>query len=69
MARLLIYAIRFYQVYLSRPFHGACIYTPSCSQYSVEAIEKHGAWKGLKLSISRLLKCRPPYEGGHDSVI
>jgi len=69
MAKLLIYAIRVYQVHLSRPFRGACIYTPSCSQYSVKAIEKYGAWKGLKLSISRLLKCRPPYKGGHDPVI
>ena len=69
MDRLFVYAIRLYQAYLSAPFKGACIYKPSCSQYSVEAIEKYGAWKGLKLSISRLFRCRPPYEGGHDPLI
>jgi uncharacterized protein len=68
MARFFISAIRFYQAHLSAPFKGACIYTPSCSQYSVEAIEKYGAWKGLKLSICRLMRCRPLYEGGHDPI-
>lgn len=69
MDRLFVYAIRFYQAYLSAPFKGSCIYKPSCSQYSLEAIEKYGVWKGLKLSISRLLRCRPPYDGGHDPLI
>jgi uncharacterized protein len=68
MTKILILAIQLYQIYLSAFFKGACIYTPSCSQYSVEAIEKYGAWKGLKLSISRLIRCRPPYKGGHDPV-
>ncbi|PIZ18802.1 MAG: membrane protein insertion efficiency factor YidD [Deltaproteobacteria bacterium CG_4_10_14_0_8_um_filter_43_12] len=68
MAKIFISAIRFYQAYLSSPFRGACIYSPSCSQYSIEAIEKYGAWKGLQLSISRLWRCRLPYEGGHDPI-
>ncbi len=68
MAKLFLFIIRFYQVYLSAPFEGACIYTPSCSQYATEAVEKYGAWRGLKLSIRRLLRCRLPYKGGHDPV-
>ncbi|MBU0568126.1 membrane protein insertion efficiency factor YidD [bacterium] len=68
MAKLLISVIRFYQAYLSVPFKGACIYTPSCSQYSIEAIEKYGSWRGLKLSISRLMRCSPPYKSRHDPV-
>ena len=68
MRRALIYLIRLYQLYLTAPFEGACIYTPSCSQYSIEAIDKYGAWIGTKLSMKRLLRCRPPYKGGHDPV-
>jgi hypothetical protein len=45
------------------------MYTPSCSQYAIEAIEKYGPLKGMRLSFARLLRCRPPYEGGHDPVI
>ena len=68
MDKLFVYAVRFYQEHLSRPFKGVCIYTPSCSQYAVDAFKKYGAWKWLRLTISRLLRCRPPYEGGHDPV-
>ena len=68
MGRFLISAIRFYQTHLSGPYMGACIYTPSCSEYSVEAIERYGAWRGLGLSVRRLMRCRPPYRGGHDPV-
>lgn len=68
MNKILIFIIRAYQKYLSTFFEGACIYTPSCSHYSLEAIKKHGAWSGLKLTLKRLLRCRPPYKGGHDPV-
>jgi putative membrane protein insertion efficiency factor len=44
-----------------------CRYTPSCSCYTQEAIEKHGALKGTYMGIKRILRCRPPY-GGNDPV-
>ena len=44
-----------------------CRYTPSCSHYAQEAIEKYGACKGTFMAAKRILKCRPPY-GGHDPV-
>jgi hypothetical protein len=68
MAKLLVFLIRFYQAHLAIFYRGACIYTPSCSEYSMQSIIKHGAWAGTKLSINRLKKCRPPYEGGNDPV-
>jgi len=68
MTRFLVLVIRTYQKYLSRFFRDVCIYTPSCSQYSLEAIEKHGPMKGTILSFRRLLRCRPPFEGGIDPV-
>ncbi|MCI9637018.1 MAG: membrane protein insertion efficiency factor YidD, partial [Hungatella sp.] len=45
-----------------------CIYTPTCSQYAIEALEKYGAVKGLWLSTRRLLRCHPWAEGGYDPV-
>ncbi|HRS51453.1 MAG TPA: membrane protein insertion efficiency factor YidD [Candidatus Marinimicrobia bacterium] len=68
MSNILVYTIRAYQKYLSKFFRGSCIYTPSCSQYSIEAIWRHGAFKGAILSIRRILRCRPPYKGGYDPV-
>ena len=67
-ADILIYAIRVYRKHISSFFRGSCIYTPSCSQYAIEAIQKHGALKGTLLAIRRILRCRPPYKGGFDPV-
>ena len=68
MEWLLISLVRFYQRHLSCFFVGSCIYQPSCSNYAIEAIVKHGCFKGVKIAASRLLRCRPPYEGGKDMV-
>lgn len=67
--KFLIYCIRFYQVALS-PLKGGrvCRYTPTCSQYAVEAIEKYGAFKGSGLAIWRILRCNPFSKGGYDPV-
>jgi len=67
LANLLIYAIRMYQKYLSKFFRGSCRYTPSCSQYAIQAIQKHGTFKGVILAIRRIFSCRPPY-GGFDPI-
>ncbi|MDY3759075.1 MAG: membrane protein insertion efficiency factor YidD [Treponema sp.] len=60
--------IRFYQVCISPLFPDCCRYTPSCSQYAIEAIRKHGPLKGLYLSFRRILRCNPFHEGGYDPV-
>ena len=68
MRRLIIFLIRVYQTILS-PFVGQhCRFYPSCSTYAVEAVEKHGAARGLWLAIRRLSRCHPWHEGGVDPV-
>lgn len=69
MKKLLIFFIRLYQKYLS-PLkgHGTCIYTPTCSQYAAEALEKHGLIKGSLLTVWRILRCNPFAKGGYDPV-
>lgn len=66
---LLILMVRFYRKFLS-PLkgHATCIYTPTCSAYAIEALEKHGALKGSFLTIKRILKCNPFSKGGYDPV-
>jgi len=65
---LLIGLIRFYQLVLS-PFMGnQCRFTPTCSQFAREAVEKHGALKGSWLAIRRISRCHPWHSGGHDPV-
>lgn len=65
----LIGLIRIYQKYLS-PLKGraTCIYTPTCSQYAMESLKKHGVIKGVLLSIWRILRCNPFSKGGYDPV-
>ena len=57
--------IKFYQKYLSK---GTCNYVPSCSQYTLEAILKHGFFKGVALGAWRILRCHPWCKGGFDKV-
>lgn len=65
---MLVGLVRGYQITLS-PFLGSsCRFTPTCSRYAIEAIEKHGAIKGGLFSTRRLLRCHPWCEGGYDSV-
>jgi uncharacterized protein len=68
MRKLLIGFIRIYQYTLS-PFLGMnCRFTPSCSHYVIEAVEKHGALKGSILGVKRLSRCHPWCDGGYDPV-
>ena len=68
MKKILIAGIRFYQKYIS-PMKGTkCPYFPTCSQYGLEAIQKHGALKGGLLTIWRILRCNPFSKGGVDPV-
>ena len=69
MAHFMIKAIKFYQKYLSplKRF-SSCRYTPTCSEYAVQAIEKYGAFKGFWMAVRRILRCNPFAEGGYDPV-
>lgn len=68
MKRILIYWIRFYQRRLSPLKKMRCPYYPTCSNYGIQAIEKHGAIKGSMLAIWRVLRCNPFSHGGIDPV-
>lgn len=68
MKRVLIALVRVYQCSISPFFRPCCRYTPTCSKYAVEAIEKHGAWKGFLLAAWRILRCNPFCGSGYDPV-
>jgi len=67
MKYILIKLIKFYQKIPGR-FHDNCKYIPTCSNYGIEALEKHGALKGSFLTISRVIRCNPFSKGGIDLV-
>ena len=68
MRALLILLVRAYQVTLSPLFSGCCRFEPSCSNYMIEALQRHGVFKGLYLGIRRLLRCHPFGGSGYDPV-
>lgn len=68
VARLLIVVIGGYRYTLAYFLGGRCRFYPSCSEYAVGAIERFGAIKGAYLSVRRIARCHPGYEGGMDPV-
>ena len=60
--------VRAYQVLLSPLVGGGCRFTPSCSAYAVEAIERYGAWRGTWLAMKRVARCHPWGGAGFDPV-
>lgn len=69
MKRILVFLIRIYRKYISQLKRTpSCIYTPTCSAYAIEALEKYGAIKGTYLAIKRVLRCHPFAKGGYDPV-
>jgi len=68
MARILIGLIKGYQLLLSPFFGQQCRFSPTCSQYALDALQKHGAVRGTMYAIRRLLKCHPWHAGGHDPI-
>ncbi|WP_080569171.1 membrane protein insertion efficiency factor YidD [Desulfitobacterium hafniense] len=68
MKRLLIGVIRIYQRYISPLKRPSCRFYPTCSEYSIQAIQKYGVVKGCWKSLVRILKCHPFHPGGYDPV-
>ncbi len=68
MRWLLIFLVRGYQVVISPLLPSTCRFYPSCSAYAVEALQRHGAWRGTTLTIRRLARCHPFHPGGYDPV-
>lgn len=68
MRGLVLAALRGYKRRLSPLLPPACRYTPTCSEYAIEAVERYGIGKGLALAAKRLLSCNPFSRGGYDPV-
>jgi putative membrane protein insertion efficiency factor len=68
MSRILLALIEVYRVTLAPLIGGYCRFVPSCSRYAHEAIERHGAGRGLILTVKRLSRCHPFHRGGYDPV-
>ncbi len=68
VARILRGAIRGYQLVVSPMLGPRCRHLPTCSDYALEAVERHGPWKGVWFAIRRLLRCNPLGTSGFDPV-
>ncbi len=72
MKNVLVFVLKLYKKFISPTlealFGKACRFTPTCSQYTIEALEKYGAVRGLNLGIKRFLKCHPWGGSGFDPV-
>ena len=60
--------IRAYQICISPFLLPCCRFTPSCSEYAIDAVRSYGPFKGSTLALSRLLRCHPWHPGGYDPV-
>jgi putative membrane protein insertion efficiency factor len=68
LTRLMLALIRFYRGYISPMFPPVCRFTPTCSQYALEAIQKYGAARGGWLALKRICRCHPWGGSGYDPV-
>lgn len=68
MKFLVMDLLRLYKTFLSPLLPPSCRFTPTCSEYALEAVEKHGAITGMWMALKRLLRCQPFSTGGHDPV-
>ncbi|MDA3130129.1 membrane protein insertion efficiency factor YidD [Aliibacillus thermotolerans] len=68
MKGIFLALIRFYRQWISPLTPPTCRFYPTCSQYGLEAIERFGVWKGLWLTVKRIVKCHPFHPGGVDKV-
>lgn len=68
MSRLLTGLIKLYQYTLSPYIGQQCRFSPTCSQYAIDAINQYGGFKGFYLGLRRLARCHPWHVGGHDPI-
>lgn len=68
MTFIVLLPVRFYRLFISPFTPASCRYTPSCSEYAVQAVQKHGPLKGGCLAIKRILRCHPWGGHGYDPV-
>ena len=68
MQWILIRALQVYKFVVSPLLPSACRFYPTCSDYMHEAVERHGAWKGIWMGMRRLARCHPFHAGGYDPV-
>lgn len=68
MKTVLIGMIRFYRSFISPLKPPCCRFTPTCSEYALQAIEKYGALKGSWLAVKRIVRCNPFCKGGYDPL-
>jgi putative membrane protein insertion efficiency factor len=66
--RAMLAAIRFYRRHISPALPPSCRFTPTCSAYALEAIERYGPLKGGWMAFRRILRCNPFHPGGYDPV-
>ena len=69
MRTLLISVLRLYKRLVSPLFLPACRYVPTCSEYAMQAIDRHGAIRGSVMAVWRILRCHPFAKGGYDPVL
>ena len=68
LGHLLTAPLKFYRRFISPYTPATCRFSPTCSQYAIDAIRVHGALRGLPLAVWRILRCQPFCQGGHDPV-
>jgi uncharacterized protein len=68
MQRILIAVLKGYKILISPLLPSACRFRPTCSEYMMEAVSKHGAWRGVWMGLKRLGRCHPFHAGGYDPV-
>lgn len=68
LTKILLLPVYFYKYSISPMLPPACRYTPTCSEYAIQALKKHGPFKGLWLATKRILSCNPWGGSGYDPV-
>lgn len=68
MVKGMIGFIRLYQKYISPLKQPSCRFYPTCSEYSIQALQTYGFFRGIRKSVVRIFKCHPFHPGGHDPV-